>query len=64
MADTVVHNDDFPNSSLDSEEAPFVMKKVAPDGDEGRRGRVFDSLLDKTGYGWFHLIIILGEFHL
>ena len=28
--------------------------------DEGRRGRVFDSLLDKAGYGWFHVILVLG----
>lgn len=49
------------DNDTDESGVPFVIKNSSVNTDGGRRGRVFDSLLDKAGYGWFHVILILGQ---
>ena len=58
-------DDSLEHEIKQDERTPFAMSRGRlndkDDNDGGRRGRVFDSLLDKAGYGWFHVILIFGE---
>ena len=57
-------NDSVEQDILENEKIPFALSsRYLKDigNTKGRRDRVFDSLLDKAGYGWFHVILIIGE---
>lgn len=41
------------------EESPLVVEEDMKDG--GSRAKVMDNLLDRTGYGFFHIVLILGN---
>ena len=43
----------------DASEVPLVEEDP---GMEGRSGeKLIDKLLDRTGYGFFHVLLVLGE---
>ena len=55
---------DLPKENSPNEDSPLIVRREDKEDDEsgGRRGRVFDSLLDKAGYGFFHVILLLGMY--
>ena len=45
----------------EDEHAPLVEEE---EGIQGRdRDKLMDKLLDKTGYGFFHVLLVLGKFY-
>ena len=46
------------------EETPLVIriKGERESNDRGKRAKLLDELLDQTGYGCFHVILLIGMY--